>query len=101
MKTIKTILLSLLTACLLMSAAFADVALVPPIVTVTGLPILTIAIIVIVLVLIVRSAKRVKAQNKAETKVPSPDECMDPNAENDRAKKTDWDHLDPWDLDRK
>lgn len=101
MKTIKTILLSLLTACLLMSAAFADVAPLPNDTETVGASILPIVIIIIVLVVLVRKKKQVKTQAKTDVREPDSDACMDPNADNERAKKTDWDHLDPWDLDRK
>ena len=98
MKRIKTILLSLLTACCLMSYAFADVAIGPMYAIGFGVPILAFAIIVIVVVILVRTLLRARRQAEEQgTAVRHGGE----HAKRDSAGEScDWKDKDPWDIKR-
>ena len=98
MRTVKMLLLSLLSMCVLMSYAFADVAVGPMYAVMFGVPVLAIAIIVIVAALIVHTLRKARAQQQER------DMGMKHGAEH--AKKDsngqtcDWKNKDPWDVKR-
>lgn len=95
MKTVKMLLLSLLSVCVLMSYAFADVAIGPMYAVLFGVPVLAIAIIVIVAVLIVHTLSKARAQQQ-ERNMDSRHGSA--HATQDSAGTScDWKDRDPWD----
>ncbi len=92
MKRLTTLLLALLTACLLAGYAFADVIGGPAYAVILGAPLIIAAVLIIVAVLIIRAVARARKQNRAEQDMA----CRHSDAESD-ARKSSWDNRDPWD----
>lgn len=98
MKTLKTFLLCMLTVCLLMSYAFADVAVGPMYAVIFGVPVLAFAIIIIVIVMIVRMLLKARVQREEREKI---ERHGSEHAQRDSAGKAcDWTDKDPWDIKR-
>ena len=98
MKRVKLFLLSLLSVCILMSYAFADVAVGPMYAVMFGLPVFAIAIVVIVVALIVHTLR--KARLRQEERDMGIKHGSEHARKDSNGQTCDWKNKDPWDIKR-